>query len=232
MRACLPEFCFLFTTFALCAEDLQNRNQNILIDHTKYKKWQNLPEENWIYETFKCVAKAPNIDVFSIFSARPDFEWTFYFLVSDSEFPLLLLSNKGKSCQVGENFILRWKAWNKHSEDNCTPAFKSKKASQICYAFENLAKECYFKGPIAHNIIPRALCSLPNWASTHLHRHDTSWLMHKRQHGAQYQFVCGGLSPPLKTIIVPKIQSIIFVGLTALSNIRLLKCHDKTFTEL
>lgn len=37
----------------------------------------------------------------------------------------------------------------------------------------------------------------------------------------------GEAFPPLKTIIVPKIQSIIFVGMTTLQNTRLHKCHGK-----
>lgn len=55
--------------------------------------------------------------------------------------------------------------------------------------------------------------------------------MHKTQHGAGINS-SGEAFPPLKTIIVPKIQSIIFVGMTTLQNIKLHKCHGKTFTEL
>lgn len=152
--------CFHFTIFALCAEGLQNRNQNILINNTKYKRWQSLPEENEHTKHSQRVAKPPNTDdVFLIFSPRLDFEWTFYFLVSDSEFSPLLLSNEGKSCQLGESFILRLTAWNKHQENNCTPVFKSEKASQICFAFENLAKECISRAQWPITLFP-GLCAL------------------------------------------------------------------------
>lgn len=119
------------------------------------------------------------------------------------------------------------KAWNKHLEDNCTPVFKSKKASQIYFAFEYLAEDHISE---AQKLIPNVLCCMPNWAATRLHKHDASWLMYKSQHGALNKFIPRSFSPSLQQISsVPKLQSVIPVDMAMYQKSNCINCIIKPY---